>query len=32
MFAQVLYLPAMWYHKVAQEAGDEGLCVAVNYW
>lgn len=22
----------MWYHKVAQETGDEGLCIAVNYW
>ncbi|KAI5848980.1 cupin-like domain-containing protein [Tricharina praecox] len=28
----VLYLPAMWYHKVSQRGSDEGLCCAVNYW
>ncbi|RPA71907.1 Clavaminate synthase-like protein [Ascobolus immersus RN42] len=28
----VLYLPAMWYHKVKQECGEDGYCVAVNYW
>jgi peptidyl-lysine (3S)-dioxygenase / protease len=28
----MLYLPAMWYHKVSQSASDEGICVAVNYW
>jgi peptidyl-lysine (3S)-dioxygenase / protease len=28
----MLYLPAMWYHKVSQSCGDEGICVAVNYW
>ena len=28
----MLYLPAMWYHKVAQSSGDEGYCCAVNYW
>ncbi|OJD30470.1 phospholipase a2 [Diplodia corticola] len=28
----MLYLPAMWYHKVAQSCSDEGICVAVNYW
>ncbi|ERS95798.1 hypothetical protein HMPREF1624_07874 [Sporothrix schenckii ATCC 58251] len=28
----MLYLPAMWYHKVSQTASDEGICVAVNYW
>ncbi|TGZ80451.1 Clavaminate synthase-like protein [Ascodesmis nigricans] len=28
----ILYLPAMWYHKVAQESGDEGICCAVNFW
>ena len=28
----VLYLPALWYHKVSQEVGEEGVCVAVNYW
>lgn len=28
----LLYLPAMWYHKVSQSCGDEGFCCAVNYW
>lgn len=28
----MLYLPAMWYHKVSQECGKEGICCAVNYW
>ncbi|KAF2087362.1 Clavaminate synthase-like protein [Saccharata proteae CBS 121410] len=28
----MLYLPALWYHGVAQSCGDEGVCVAVNYW
>ncbi|KLU88426.1 hypothetical protein MAPG_07412 [Magnaporthiopsis poae ATCC 64411] len=28
----MLYLPAMWYHKVSQSCGEEGICVAVNYW
>jgi jumonji domain-containing protein 7 len=28
----MLYLPAMWYHKVAQECGDEGFACSVNYW
>ena len=28
----MLYLPAMWYHKVSQTAGDEGFACAVNYW
>ncbi|MCJ1393179.1 hypothetical protein MMC18_006051 [Xylographa bjoerkii] len=28
----MLYLPAMWYHKVSQTCGDEGICCAVNYW
>ncbi|KAG9590273.1 phospholipase A2, partial [Aureobasidium melanogenum] len=28
----MLYLPAMWYHKVGQSCGDEGYCCAVNYW
>lgn len=28
----MLYLPAMWYHKVSQECGEEGICCAVNYW
>ena len=29
----LLYLPAMWYHRVAQPNGDsEGKTVAVNFW
>lgn len=28
----MLYLPAMWYHKVQQSCSEEGICVAVNYW
>ncbi|KAI1111106.1 phospholipase A2 [Nemania sp. NC0429] len=28
----MLYLPAMWYHKVSQSCSDDGICVAVNYW
>ena len=28
----MLYLPAMWYHKVSQTAGDEDFACAVNYW
>ncbi|VBB75391.1 Putative phospholipase [Podospora comata] len=28
----MLYLPALWYHKVAQSVDNEGVCVAVNYW
>ncbi|KAM7201482.1 Cupin-like domain containing protein [Rhypophila sp. PSN 637] len=29
----MLYLPAMWYHKVSQSCNpEEGICVAVNYW
>ncbi|ESZ98395.1 hypothetical protein SBOR_1273 [Sclerotinia borealis F-4128] len=28
----MLYLPALWYHKVGQSCGDEGICVAANYW
>ncbi|KAF2758848.1 Clavaminate synthase-like protein [Pseudovirgaria hyperparasitica] len=28
----ILYLPALWYHKVSQECSGEGICVAVNYW
>eukprot|EP00898_Chlorokybus_atmophyticus_P008024 jgi/Chlat1/8222/Chrsp76S00616 len=29
---EVLYLPAMWYHHVRQTTGEDGLCIAVNYW
>lgn len=28
----MLYLPALWYHKVTQSCSPEGICVAVNYW
>jgi len=28
----MLYLPALWYHKVRQTCGVEGICCAVNYW
>ncbi|OAA52073.1 Transcription factor jumonji/aspartyl beta-hydroxylase [Metarhizium rileyi] len=30
----MLYLPAMWYHKVSQSSipGGEGFVVAINYW
>ncbi|KAK3956486.1 cupin-like domain-containing protein [Pseudoneurospora amorphoporcata] len=28
----MLYLPAMWYHKVSQSCSQGGICVAVNYW
>ena len=28
----MLYLPALWYHKVSQTCNHEGLCCAVNYW
>jgi len=27
----MLYLPALWYHKVSQSCED-GICCAVNYW
>ncbi|KAG9258313.1 putative pla2g4b [Emericellopsis atlantica] len=28
----MLYLPAMWYHKVKQSSNEEGCVVAMNYW
>ncbi|KAK4999780.1 hypothetical protein LTR66_001237 [Elasticomyces elasticus] len=28
----MLYLPALWYHKVSQSCGNQGYCCAVNYW
>ena len=28
----LLYLPALWFHKVKQSCGDEHFCCAVNYW
>lgn len=29
---EMLFLPALWYHKVEQECDQDGLCIAVNYW
>ncbi|KAK6359280.1 hypothetical protein TWF696_000443 [Orbilia brochopaga] len=30
---EMLYLPALWYHQVAQRVDEtEDVCVAVNYW
>lgn len=29
---QTLFLPAGWYHYVAQEGDKEGFCVCVNWW
>lgn len=28
----MLYLPALWYHKVSQSCSEEGICCAINYW
>ena len=28
----MLFLPALWYHKVSQSCNQEGICCAVNYW
>ena len=28
----MLYLPALWYHKVSQSCSEEGICCAANYW
>lgn len=28
----MMYLPAMWYHKVSQGNGAEGFSCSVNYW
>ncbi|KAF2397697.1 Clavaminate synthase-like protein [Trichodelitschia bisporula] len=28
----MLYLPALWYHAVAQGNGNEGISCSVNYW
>jgi jumonji domain-containing protein 7 len=28
----MLYLPALWYHKVSQSCSAEGICCAINYW
>jgi len=29
---EVLYLPCLWFHCVAQSDDDEGKCIAVNMW
>jgi len=29
---EILYLPSLWYHKVAQKGDAEGKTIAVNYW
>ena len=29
---EVLYLPSLWHHFVEQAGGEEGFCVAVNFW
>jgi jumonji domain-containing protein 7 len=28
----MMYLPALWYHKVGQSSGEEGFACSVNYW
>jgi jumonji domain-containing protein 7 len=28
----MLYLPALWYHKVSQTCNEDGICCAINYW
>ncbi|KAK9244898.1 cupin-like domain-protein [Lipomyces tetrasporus] len=28
----ILYLPALWFHKVSQVSDADGLCCSVNYW
>ncbi|KAF2226038.1 putative phospholipase [Elsinoe ampelina] len=28
----MMYLPAMWYHHVSQDVGEEGFSCSVNYW
>ncbi|KAF2838292.1 Clavaminate synthase-like protein [Patellaria atrata CBS 101060] len=28
----MLYLPALWFHRVSQSGSEEGVSVAVNYW
>jgi peptidyl-lysine (3S)-dioxygenase / protease len=29
---EVLYLPSLWFHHVAQQPNEHGICMAVNYW
>jgi len=28
----ILYLPALWYHKVTQDVGNDEFSCSVNYW
>ena len=28
----ILYLPALWYHKVSLSCGTDPFCCSVNYW
>ena len=28
----MMYLPAMWYHKVSQSSGNENFSCSINYW
>ena len=28
----ILYLPALWYHKVSLSCGTDTFCCSVNYW
>jgi jumonji domain-containing protein 7 len=27
-----LFVPALWWHEVVSEVGEDGLNIAVNYW
>jgi hypothetical protein len=29
---EVLYVPALWFHRVAQQGDEEGKTIAVNFW
>lgn len=29
---ETLYLPSGWYHHVAQQEDEDGLCLCVNWW
>jgi len=29
---EVLYLPALWFHRVAQQGDEQGKTIAVNFW
>ncbi|KAK9469362.1 phospholipase A2 [Lipomyces arxii] len=28
----MLYLPALWYHKVSQQSDQDGICCSLNFW